>query len=94
MGKEYDKGIFQEYVKGGKTTHTPPIAKLTPISKYMKIQKKKYLLQRLLKMPLNTKLKPYTTRMAKIQGLKEGKPILICTEISGLILSPWAQNIP
>ena len=40
MGKEYDKGIFQEYVKGGKTTHTPPIAKLTPISKYMKIQKK------------------------------------------------------
>ena len=35
--------------------------------------KKKSLLQRLLKMPRNTKLKPYTTRMAKIQGPNEGK---------------------
>ena len=35
--------------------------------------KKKSLLQRLLKMPRNTRLKPYTTRMAKIQGLNEGK---------------------
>ena len=38
----------------------------------MKIQKKS-LLQRLLKMPRNTRLKPYTTRMAKIQGPNEGK---------------------
>ena len=36
-------------------------------------KKKKSLLQRLLKMPRNTRLKPYTTRMAKIQGPKEGK---------------------
>ena len=34
---------------------------------------KKSLLQRLIKMPRNTRLKPYTTRMAKIQGLDEGK---------------------
>ena len=40
MPQEYAKGIFQEYAKGGKTTHTPPIAKLTPMPKYMKIQKK------------------------------------------------------
>ena len=60
----------------------------------MKIQKKS-LLQRLLKRPRNTRLKPYTTRMAKIQGLNEGKkPILIFTKISGLILNPWAQNYP
>ena len=26
-------------------------------------------------MPRNTRLKPYTTRMAKIQGLNEGKKI-------------------
>ena len=38
--QEYDKGICQEYGKGGKTIHTPPIAKLTPMPKYMKIQKK------------------------------------------------------
>jgi len=30
--------------------------------------------------------------MAKIQGLKEGKFILIFTKVSGLILSPWAQK--
>ena len=35
--------------------------------------KKKSILQRLLKMPWNTRLKLYTTRMAKIQGPKEGK---------------------
>ena len=35
--------------------------------------KENSLLQRLLKMPRNTRLKPYTTRMAKIQGPDEGK---------------------
>jgi len=39
----------------------------------MKIQKKKSLLRRLPKIPSNTRLKPYTTRMAKIKGPKEGK---------------------
>ena len=34
---------------------------------------KNSLIQRLLKMPRNTRLKPYTTRMAKIQGPNEGK---------------------
>jgi len=57
------------------------------MTKYMKKQKKS-LLQRLLKMPQNTRLKPYTTRMAKIQGPNEEKPILIFTKISGLILNP------
>jgi len=42
------------------------------MTKYMNIQKKS-LLQRLLKMPRNTRLKPYTTRMVKIQGPNEGK---------------------
>ena len=42
------------------------------MAKYMKIQKKS-LLQRLLNMPRNTRLKPYTIRMAKIQGPNEGK---------------------
>ena len=28
------KGIFQEHAKGGKTTHTPPLAKLTPMPKF------------------------------------------------------------
>ena len=37
------------------------------------MKKKKSLLQRLLKMPRNTRLKPYTTRMAKIQGPEEEK---------------------
>ena len=32
--------------------------------------------------------------MAKIQGPKEGKLIIIFTEKSGFILSPWAQNYP
>ena len=47
----------------------------------MKITKKKSLLQRQLKMPRNTRLKPYTTRMANIQdqsneniGMQETKP--------------------
>jgi len=30
--------------------------------------------------------------MAKIQGLKEGKLILICTNKSGPNLGPWAQK--
>ena len=34
---------------------------------------KKSLLQRLLKIPRNTRLKPYTTKMAKIQGPDKGK---------------------
>jgi len=43
--------IFLEKLERGvETTHTPPIAKLTPMPKYMKIQKKS-LQQRLLKMP-------------------------------------------
>jgi len=41
------------------------------MKKNMKIQKNS-LLQRLLKMPRNTRLKPYTTRMAKIQGPDKG----------------------
>jgi len=36
-------------------------------------EQKKSLLRRQLKIPRNTRLKPYTTRMAKIQGLDEGK---------------------
>jgi len=48
--QEYAKGIFQGYAKGWKTTHTPLVAKLTPMPKYIKIQKKS-LLQRPLKMP-------------------------------------------
>ena len=36
----------------------------------MKIQKKS-ILQRLLKIPGNTRLKPYTNKTAKIQGPKE-----------------------
>ena len=46
----------------------------------MKIRKKKSLLQRLLKMPQNTRLKPYTTRMAKIQDPNEGKKKSPCYE--------------
>ena len=42
------------------------------MTKDMKKQKNS-LLQRLLKMPQNTRLKPHTTRMAKIQGPKEVK---------------------
>ena len=34
---------------------------------------KKSLLQRLLKMSRNTRLKPYTTRMTKIQGSNKGR---------------------
>ena len=56
---------------------SPPLASsatqaVATMTKYMKIQKKS-LLQRLLNMPRNTMLKPYTTKMAKIQGLSEGK---------------------
>ena len=44
MLKEYSKNISKKYSnnmpKRGKTTHTPPIAKLTPMPKYTKIQKK------------------------------------------------------
>ena len=40
MPQEYAKGIFQEYAKGGKTTHIPLIAKLTPMPKYTNMQKK------------------------------------------------------
>jgi len=58
----WERNMPQEYVtlahfleklergRGGGTTHTPSIAKLTSMPKYMKIQKKP-LLQRLLKMP-------------------------------------------
>ena len=58
-------GVLQNYYRGC-------VAKLTHMPKNMKIQKKS-LLQRLLKMPRNTRLKPFTTRMAKIQGPNEGK---------------------
>ena len=44
-----------------------------PIPKIHENIKKKSLLQRLFKIPWNTMLKPYTTRMAKIHGPKEGK---------------------
>ena len=57
------------------------------MTKYMKIQKKS-LLQRLLKMPRNTRLKPYTTRMAKIQGPKEGKAY------SNIYKEEWTQPWP
>ena len=50
----------------------------------------KMILQRLLKMSRNIRIKPYTTRTTKIQGQKEGKPILIFTKKSGLNLGPWA----
>jgi len=50
------------------------------MAKYMKIQKKS-LLQRLLKMPRNTRLKPYTTRMAKIQDPNEGKTYSNCRNV-------------
>ena len=40
--QEYAKGIFQGYAKGWKTTHTPLVAKLTPMPKYIKIQKSPY----------------------------------------------------
>ena len=52
----------------------------------MKIQKKKSLLQRLLKMPRNTRLKPDTTRMAKIQGPNEGKTY------SNIYKDKWAHT--
>ena len=51
----------------------------------MKI-KKKSLLQRQLKMPRNTRLKPYTTRMAKIQGTNEGKTY------SNIYKDKWAHT--
>ena len=54
-------------------------------AKNMKIQKKS-LLQRLLKMPRNTSLKPYTTRMAKIQGPNEGKTY------SNIYKDKWAHT--
>ena len=61
------------------------------MTKYMNIQKKS-LLQRLLKTPWNTRLKPYTTTMAKIQGPKEGKHILIFKKKSGPNLGPWTHK--
>jgi len=55
--QEYDKGICQEYGKGGKTIHTPPIAKLTPMPKINENTKKNSLLQRLHKNALKYKTK-------------------------------------
>jgi len=55
--------------------------------KYMKIQKKS-LIQRLLKIPWNTRLKPYTTRMAKIQDPKEEKTY------SNIYKEEWTQPWP
>ena len=62
--------------------------------KYMKIQKKS-LLQRLLKMPWNTRLKPYITRMAKIQAQKEEKTY--CNIYKEEWTQPWpmgSKNLP
>ena len=53
--------------------HVNKVNKHLNINYHIKIQKKKSLLQRLPKKPSNTRLKPYTTRIAKIQGPKEGK---------------------
>jgi len=43
-------------------------------------------------MSRNTRLKPYTTGMAKIQGPREGKPILVFRKKRGPNLGPWAQK--
>ena len=43
-------------------------------------------------MPCNTRLKPYTTRMTKIQDPKEGKLILIFTKTGGPNLGQWAHK--
>ena len=69
-----EKLLWENFLEKLELSYTPPIiAKLTPMTKKTWKYKKKSLLQRLLKMPRNTRLKPYTTRMVKIQGLDEGK---------------------
>ena len=59
------------------------------MAKYMKIQKKKSLLQRLLKISRNTRLKPYATRMDKIQGPKEEEKTY-----SNIYKEKWTQPWP